>query len=1127
MKKFVSILILFFSYAVFGQGEANNWYFGINAGIKFNGDGTVSLLNDSKMNTNEGCSTMSDGMGNLLFYTDGSTVWDRNHKVMPNANYIFGTGLLGDPSSTQSGIIVPKKNDPNVYYIFTVDEPHHENAAVYPNQFLGPYVGAGSGTVPADDDGFNNGLNYSVVDLSVTGSNGSIGDVVTRNVHLQTYNPLDPEQVKYKCSEKITAVKNADGSGFWVITQFVDSFYAFKVDATGVNPTPVITNIIPFIPTSGYRRNSIGCIKASPDGKKLAIAHNQVGTVEGGSAANGIVYLYDFDSATGQVSNPVKVSENLTPYGIEFSREVKKLYVSYSRTNTLGLDGVVQYNLEATDVAASAITVNISSPGSGALQLGPNGKIYKAVNGGTFLDVIENPEADGTDCNYLNSAQPIGGPSGRRAIFGLPPFITSLFSASIIATNSCLGQTTALELNVSSTFDSVVWDFGDSTPTSTATRPLHTYATAGTYNVTATVTKDGETTVISTPIIVSAVPVANTAPAITKCDTDNNGSESFDLTANSAAVRGTQSATDFDVKYYTSQANADADTGALNATSYTNILPAETIFARIYNKANPNCYATTSFTIAVSPTPTVTATAYAICDDDADGDDNNGQATFTMQAVAQHVVPNVADVTFAFYESLTDAINQVSPLPAQFYNTTAFQQDVFIRLQSVAWPTCSLVHPITLKVNALPVPTAPVTLVQCDLGAAPDGITQFNLAEANQQLTSGNAGLTVRYFTSDASAQSGTGELSTLYTNTANPQQITARIQSDQTGCYRTAQVTLQVNFSAVPVVTIEVCDEDTDGTDERTEFDLDAAGLATGTNTVAYYLTESDALAEQNPLAPAYSNTSQNQVVFARIENNNDCVAIQQIKLVVRRLPDIDTTGEGIVCLNRNTPITLTSGLQGSTNGYAFLWSTLETSPTIQVTQPGIYTVKVTDMSNSAGCSRTRTITVTASDIARITDVEILDLRDDNIVTVTAVPNTPGVATTYLYSLDMPDGPYQASNVFENVSAGFHTVYVYNEQECGIAEKDITVLEIPKFFTPNADGVNDTWNIIGVNALFYKNSKIYIFDRFGKLLADVNPRGEGWDGLHDGRKLPATDYWYVVQLDNGRTVKGHFSLLR
>jgi gliding motility-associated-like protein len=1121
MKKIIILIFILFTIPIFAQGEANNWYFGNNAGIKFNADGSVSLLDDSRMDTNEGCASISDANGMLLFYTDGRNVWRRNGFKMPNANYP-ATGLMGDPSSTQSGIIVPKKGDPNIYYIFTVDEPHHINASVYPNQYTGSYSNAIGDAVPQADDGFNNGFNYSVVDMSVS---GGLGDVVTRNVHLQTYNPLDAEEIKYKCSEKITAVKTSDGTGFWVITHFVNNFYAFKVDATGVNSTPVVTNIIPLIPTSGYRRNSIGYLKASPDGKKIAIAHNQIGSITGGTEANGVVYIYDFDAATGVVSNPVKVSDNATPYGIEFSREAKKLYVSYSTGGALG--GVWQYNMLAPDISASGVQVGfVGFNQSGALQLGPNGKIYKSILQGNALDVIEQPEEDGQNCIYVNGGQPVGGPPGKQTLFGLPPFITSLFSAKIIATNTCFGQTTALELDATGAFDSIVWDFGDGTPTSTVTRPHHTFPAAGIYNVSATITKDTETTVISASITISVIPVANTAQAITKCDTDNNGVEAFDLTANSAAILGAQSQADFDVKYYTTQANADADIFAVNATNYTNILPGETIFARIQNKANPSCYATTSFGIMLSATPVAGPQAINICDDAADGDDTNGQAQTNLNAVTQQLLQGSTQFSVQYYASVSDAAVPQNPLPAQFYNPSPNQQLIQARIVNNAFPACFNIVPVTINVTTLPGMPAPVTLVQCDLGASPDGITQFNLTQADAQLTGGAANLTVRYFDSATNAQSGTGEITGLYTNTANPQILTARVENTQTGCYRTTQVTLQVNFSAVPVITLEACDEDTNGSDERTEFDLNAAGAATGTNSAAYYSTENDALSEVNALPAAYTNTSQNQIVFARIENNNDCVAIQQIKLIVRKLPNIETTGEGVVCLNRITPITLTSGLQGSTSGYAFSWSTLANTPTIQVTQPGIYTVVVTDISNPAGCSRTRTITVTASDIAKITEVEILDLRDNNVVTVYAEPNNP-VTTTYLYSLDLPNGPYQANNMFENVTAGFHTVYVYDEQQCGVAQKDITVLEIPKFFTPNADGVNDTWNIIGVNALFYSKSKIYIFDRFGKLLADVNPRGEGWNGIHDGRKLPATDYWYVVQLDNGRTVKGHFSLLR
>ena len=214
MKNTTLFLLFLLSIPVFAQKEANNWFFGQYAGLHFLDNGSVEPLDGSRMSTNEGCSSISDTQGNLLFYTDGRSVWDRNHILMPNADYFGGTGLLGDPSSAQSAIILPKKNDPNIYYIFTVDEPHHLNAEVYPNQFTGNYGTEPGDNVPNSDDGYNNGLNYSVVDLSITGANGSIGDVTTRNVQLYTYDPANPDEAKYKCSEKVTAVKTIMAPAF-------------------------------------------------------------------------------------------------------------------------------------------------------------------------------------------------------------------------------------------------------------------------------------------------------------------------------------------------------------------------------------------------------------------------------------------------------------------------------------------------------------------------------------------------------------------------------------------------------------------------------------------------------------------------------------------------------------------------------------------------------------------------------------------------------------------------------------------------------------------------------------------------------------------------------------------------
>ena len=173
MKSVTLVALLMVSFSLFSQGEAANWFFGNGAGLTFDlNTETVTPTNvaATTINTTEGCSSISDSAGNLLFYTDGRNVWDKNHQIMPNANYNNRTGLFGDPSSTSSGLIIPRPGNPNNYYVFTVDEPHHNNAWAYPNQ--GPADSNGNsidyydndiraGSVPFDDDGYNNGLTYS------------------------------------------------------------------------------------------------------------------------------------------------------------------------------------------------------------------------------------------------------------------------------------------------------------------------------------------------------------------------------------------------------------------------------------------------------------------------------------------------------------------------------------------------------------------------------------------------------------------------------------------------------------------------------------------------------------------------------------------------------------------------------------------------------------------------------------------------------------------------------------------------------------------------------------------------------------------------------------------------------
>jgi len=182
MKKILTYLFSLVFLISYSQEEASNWYFGNNAGIKFNTDGSVTSLSNGQLATDEGCATISDVNGDLLFYTDGITVWNRLHQPMSNANAATGTGLFGDPSSTQSAIIIPKPDDPNIYYIFTVDTSVRDGDS---------------------DEGFN----YSIVDLSL---NGGLGDItnLSKNTNL-----LEDS------SEKISAVlKDCQTKSIWVIT---------------------------------------------------------------------------------------------------------------------------------------------------------------------------------------------------------------------------------------------------------------------------------------------------------------------------------------------------------------------------------------------------------------------------------------------------------------------------------------------------------------------------------------------------------------------------------------------------------------------------------------------------------------------------------------------------------------------------------------------------------------------------------------------------------------------------------------------------------------------------------------------------------------------------------------------
>ena len=271
--------------------------------------------------------------------------------------------------------------------------------------------------------------------------------------------------------------------------------------------------------------------------------------------------------------------------------------------------------------------------------------------------------------------------------------------------------------------------------------------------------------------------------------------------------------------------------------------------------------------------------------------------------------------------------------------------------------------------------------------------------------------------------------------------------------------------------------------------------------------------------------------VVTSNITGSVCPTASVNIEFKVNKIPNINLVDTGVICANlSNLYITLDAGINDGTpiTNYTYIWSyngtpmvPAETNYTLQnVNQDGIYTVEVKTIPD--GCPRTRTITVVPSNIATILAPTITDLVDNNTVTI----NVSG-SGDYWYSLDSEFGPFQESNVFTEVMAGKHTVYVKDLNGCGTVSKVIYVLGIPKYFTPNGDGIHDYWNVQGVSSAFNAKTIIYIFDRFGKLIKQISPLDQGWNGTYNGTPLPATDYWYNIEFEDGRNMKGNFALKR
>ncbi|MGX1929666.1 T9SS type B sorting domain-containing protein [Flagellimonas sp. 2504JD4-2] len=330
----------------------------------------------------------------------------------------------------------------------------------------------------------------------------------------------------------------------------------------------------------------------------------------------------------------------------------------------------------------------------------------------------------------------------------------------------------------------------------------------------------------------------------------------------------------------------------------------------------------------------------------------------------------------------------------------------------------------------------------------------------------------------------------------------TTSVVSDEQYCY-----------SSSAIFDLETKDSEALGAQDPAEF------------MVSYHHTLAEAISGANPIPKQFSKNPGQEDIYVRTYSltNPDCFdASQSFSINAVASPELTFPDEVTVCEN-STGITIGETMPNPT--YSYAWSTGELTPTLNVTQAGEYTLTVTNSVGGLNCETNRTVQVNLSQLPVISDVEVEDFQANSRVVILT-----DLEGDFEYRLD--DGVYQSSNIFEDVAGGMHTVSMRDMFGCGEVVENIVVVGFSPIFSPNGDVLNESWQIDGLSAL--SSPIVTIYDRYGKLIAQLTEFSPGWDGNFQGRPLPSTDYWFKLSyLDNdgnrvyAKYIQSHFSLRR
>jgi len=651
----------------------------------------------------------------------------------------------------------------------------------------------------------------------------------------------------------------------------------------------------------------------------------------------------------------------------------------------------------------------------------------------------------------------------------------------------------------------------------------------------------------------------------TEIDNDNsNGVATFDFSdATTQVLAQLPPNQNLTVSYYISEADALAEINPiLDISNHRNTANPNTqnIYVRVDNDDVNACLGLGHhITLNVDPLPNKnTISDYVLCND-------TNQTTFDLTTKQSEIIGGqTTPIILSYHSSEQNAINNIAIPNPSMYSNVSNPQTIYVRAQfdpnnnmNLDVRECVRTDmQFELQVNLNPVLINPDPIIECNDQVS----TSYDLTVRKDQITTNDSSIVLTYFESQHDLENNnpipdpTNYTSTTFSKTilvlaTGPNLCTSTINLELT-------TVLYANLNRNPT-PIEECEIDNNGFDY---FDLRLReneilnGLDPLDFEMSYYEDEMDALSgNTNAIANPtnFENTIiRTQNIYVRVKPKlNDCFIVVPLTITVNPVPEIDILDRYMICLNKDdqvvSPVTQTFlpvppiETQLSASTYSFQWykGTVEevnldpdnfiilgaTSPTYSPVSEGTYTVLATNL--VSGCRIPASTEVVSSYPPESIEVAVKSelFSDNNILEVSVVG-------TGLYEYRIDFGPWQRETVFENIRIGEHTIYVRDLLNCNEITQKKIVIGYPKFFTPNGDGHHDTWNIIGMSP--NSSSKIYIFDRYGKLLKQINPTSEGWDGTFNGVQLPPSDYWFVLEYNDLVTGKNnqfraHFTLKR